>query len=193
VVGGGWATEDLGGHTARLPAAFFTSHGKPAVDEQAHSPSLVMTPVCWPLRLAAGLLGLLLSLSGMAAAPSPAAGAGRQPGILARTGMAEKSAGESTGRPRGRSARGAGTGRRPDTRAGVNQRRRAQRPAEQQSRQTRGRRRAERLPVAARTESGARSRGREPLRRSRRQARRPAAGTRRRVARGVVDAGRSAQ
>jgi cobalt-zinc-cadmium efflux system outer membrane protein len=32
-----------------------------------------MTPVCWPLRLAAGLLGLLLSLSGMAAAPSPAA------------------------------------------------------------------------------------------------------------------------
>ncbi len=31
-----------------------------------------MTPVCWPLRLAAGLLGLLLSLSGMAAPPSPA-------------------------------------------------------------------------------------------------------------------------
>jgi len=32
-----------------------------------------MTPVCWPLRLAAGLLGLLLSLPGVAAAPSPAA------------------------------------------------------------------------------------------------------------------------
>lgn len=98
--GGGWA-EDLGGkgfevtsprvesvpddreklgmraqvclcHRARLPAAFFSSHGMTAVNEQAHSPNSVMTPVRWPLRLAVGLLGLLLSLSGMAAPPSPA-------------------------------------------------------------------------------------------------------------------------
>ncbi|WP_248595594.1 TolC family protein [Candidatus Accumulibacter phosphatis] len=67
---GMWAQAVLR-HSARLPAAVFTSHGMTADLDPAHSPHS-QRAVCWPLRLAACLVGVLLSLSGMAASP-PAA------------------------------------------------------------------------------------------------------------------------